>query len=107
MGTPATDFLLVLLGAAAADAVSPAWKLLPSAAGMGAAMLRCAPLLLAILPLAGLPERWPAVGGGPATITISGSAMPLLPLLPPLFQGLLGAGCLVRCLIGTATVVAE
>jgi hypothetical protein len=100
MGTPATDFLPALGGAADAVAVRPAGKL-PSGASMGPDVLRCAPLLLATLPLVGLEVRWLPDGGGPATIMISGSAAP--PLLPPLFQGLLGGGCLVRCLVGATT----
>jgi hypothetical protein len=72
---------------------------------MGAAALRCAPLLLPTLPLVGLLARWlPEGGRGPATMTISGSAAPVL--LAPLFQGLLGGGCLVRLVGATTAAVA-
>lgn len=105
MGTPATDLRLAL-GGGIADAVAarPRPAKLPSgAAAEGPAVLRCAPLLLAAtLPLAGRGARWLPDGGGGATTTISGSAAPPL-VAPPLFHGLLGGGCLVRCLVGTTT----
>lgn len=72
---------------------------------MGAAALRCAPELLPTLPLVGLLARWlPEGGRGPATMTISGSAAPVL--LAPLFHGLLGGGCLVRLVGFTTAAVA-
>jgi hypothetical protein len=105
MGTPATDLRPALGGTADAVAASPSPAKLPSgAAAEGPAALRCAPLLLvATRPLAGRGARWLPEGGGGATTTISGSAVPPL-VAPPLFQGLLGGGCLVRCLVGTTTV---
>lgn len=104
MGTPATDLRPALGGIADAVAARPRPEKLPSgAAAEGPAVLRCAPMLLvATLPLAGRGARWLPDGGGGATTTISGSAAPPL-FAPPLFHGLLGGGCLVRCLVGTTT----